>query len=136
AGTAAVAVTAALAGLLFAGGRAAILVGPNLGLVLAVPVLWAREVRLLAARAEARRERAAEEGRMVERDRAAAVAAERARMARDLRVVIAGQLSGIALQSEAALTLPDPAPATLRRVLTAVRRDSVASLSEMRAMIG
>jgi signal transduction histidine kinase len=50
--------------------------------------------------------------------------------------VIAGQLSGIAIQSEAALNLDDPDPATLRRVLTAVRRDSIASLTEMRAMIG
>jgi signal transduction histidine kinase len=73
---------------------------------------------------------------VAELDRAAAVAAERARMARDLHDVIAGQLSGIAIQSEAALNLPDPDPAVLRRVLTAVRRDSVAALTEMRAMIG
>jgi DNA-binding response OmpR family regulator len=42
---------------------------------------------------------------MAELVRDAAVAAERARMARDLHDVIAGQLSAIALQSEAALTL-------------------------------
>jgi signal transduction histidine kinase len=64
------------------------------------------------------------------------VAAERARMARDLHDVIAGQLSGIAIQSEAALTLPHPDPSVLRRVLQSVRRDSVASLAEMRTMIG
>lgn len=57
-------------------------------------------------------------------------------MARDLHDVIAGQLSGIAIQSEAALTLRDADQETLRRVLTAVRRDSLDSLTEMRAMIG
>jgi signal transduction histidine kinase len=134
--TAAVAGGAALVSLVAEGGRAAVLVVLNLGLVLAVPVLWGREVRLHSEQAVAERERAEQAARMGELDRAAAVAAERARMARDLHDVIAGQLSGIAIQSEAALTMPDPDPAVLRRVLQSVRRDSVASLSEMRAMIG
>jgi signal transduction histidine kinase len=134
--TAAVAGGAALVSLVSDGGRAAVLVILNLGLVLAVPVLWGREVRLHRGQAETERERAEQAYRMAELDRAAAVAAERARMARDLHDVIAGQLSGIAIQSEAALTLPDPDPAVLRRVLQSVRRDSVASLTEMRMMIG
>jgi signal transduction histidine kinase len=134
--TAAVAGGAALVSLVSDGGRAAVLVVLNLGLVLAVPVLWGREVRLHRGQAETERERAEQASRMAELDRAAAVAAERARMARDLHDVIAGQLSGIAIQSEAALTLPDPDPAVLRRVLQSVRRDSVASLAEMRTMIG
>jgi MYXO-CTERM domain-containing protein len=134
--TAAVAAGAALASLVFEGGRAAVLVILNLGLVLAVPVLWGREVRLHRGQADTERERAEQASRMAELDRAAAVAAERARMARDLHDVIAGQLSGIAIQSEAALNLPDPDPAVLRRVLQSVRRDSVASLAEMRTMIG
>jgi signal transduction histidine kinase len=134
--TAAVAGGAALVSLVAEGGRAAVLVVLNLGLVLAVPVLWGREVRLHSEQAVAERERAEQAARMGELDRAAAVAAERARMARDLHDVIAGQLSGIAIQSEAALNMPDPDPAVLRRVLQSVRRDSVASLSEMRAMIG
>jgi MYXO-CTERM domain-containing protein len=134
--TAAVAGGAALVSLVFDGGRAAVLVILNLGLVLAVPVLWGREVRLHRGQAEAERERAEQASRMAELDRAAVVAAERARMARDLHDVIAGQLSGIAIQSEAALTLPDPNLAVLRRVLQSVRRDSVASLAEMRTMIG
>ncbi|MFC5238086.1 sensor histidine kinase [Pseudonocardia zijingensis] len=134
--TAAVAGGAALASLLAEGGRAAVLVILNLGLVLAVPVLWGREVRLHRGQAETERDRAEQAARMAELDRAAAVAAERARMARDLHDVIAGQLSGIAIQSEAALNLPDADPAVLRRVLQSVRRDSVASLSEMRTMIG
>jgi signal transduction histidine kinase len=134
--TAAVAGGAALFSLIFQGGRAAVLVILNLGLVLAVPVLWGREVRLHRGQADAERERAEQASRMAELDRAAAVAAERARMARDLHDVIAGQLSGIAIQSEAVLNLPDPDPAVLRRVLQSVRRDSVASLAEMRTMIG
>ncbi|WP_345606094.1 sensor histidine kinase [Pseudonocardia adelaidensis] len=134
--TAAVAGGAALVSLVAEGGRAAVLVILNLGLVLAVPVLWGREVRLHRGQAAAERERAEQAARMAELDRAAAVAAERARMARDLHDVIAGQLSGIAIQSEAALNLPDPDPAVLRRVLQSVRRDSVASLAEMRTMIG
>jgi len=134
--TAAVAGGAALVSLVAEGGRAAVLVILNLGLVLAVPVLWGREVRLHRGQADTERERAEQASRMAELDRAAAVAAERARMARDLHDVIAGQLSGIAIQSEAALTLPDPDPAVLRRVLQSVRRDSVASLAEMRTMIG
>jgi signal transduction histidine kinase len=134
--TAAVAGGAALVSLVAEGGRAAVLVVLNLGLVLAVPVLWGREVRLHSEQAVAERERAEQAARMGELDRAAAVAAERARMARDLHDVIAGQLSGIAIQSEAALNMPDPDPAVLRRVVQSVRRDSVASLSEMRAMIG
>jgi signal transduction histidine kinase len=132
----AVAGGAALLSLVFDGGRAAVLVVLNLGLVLAVPVLWGREVRLHSRQAEAERERAEQASRMAELDRAAAVAAERTRMARDLHDVIAGQLSGIAIQSEAALTSADPDPTVLRRVLQSVRRDSVASLAEMRTMIG
>ncbi|MGH3613185.1 MAG: sensor histidine kinase [Pseudonocardia sp.] len=103
---------------------------------LGVPALWANEVRHHRELADVERDRAEQVRRTAELDRAAAVAAERARMARDLHDVIAGQLSAIAIQSEAALTLPDPDRATLRRVLMGVRRDSVASLAEMRTMIG
>jgi signal transduction histidine kinase len=126
----------ALTSLVAAGGRAALITVLNLALLLAVPLLWGYEVRRHSEQAEAERDRAEQARRMAELDRAAAVAAERVRMARDLHDVIAGQLSGIAIQSEAALNLADPDPATLLRVLTAVRRDSVASLTEMRAMIG
>jgi signal transduction histidine kinase len=127
---------ATLAGLLSDGPAAAVRVLLTLSMVLAVPVLWAREVRQHRELADAEHERAEQARRVAELDRAAAVAAERARMARDLHDVVAGQLSGIALQSEAALTVADAPPATLRRVLADVRRDSVAALGEMRAMIG
>lgn len=108
----------------------------SLGLLLAIPVFWGLEVRHLHERAEAERDRAEQERRVAERDRAAAVAAERNRMARDLHDVIAGQLSAIAIQSEAALTVPDADPDVLRRVLAQVRQGSVASLAEMRTLIG
>ncbi len=118
------------------GGQAAVFLLFNLVLMLAVPVAWASEVRGHRERADAERERAAHERRVAELDRAAAVTAERTRMARDLHDVVAGQLSAIAIQSEAALSRPDAGPDVLRRVLGEVRRGSVASLTEMRTMIG
>jgi signal transduction histidine kinase len=132
---AAVATLTALLSLVGEGGRAALLALLNMGM-LAIPVFWALEVRRHAETAEAERTRAEQADRLAELGRAAAVAAERARMARDLHDVIAGQLSAIAIQSEAVLSMPDPDPAILRRVLASVRRDSVASLAEMRTMIG
>jgi signal transduction histidine kinase len=132
---AAVATLTALLSLVGEGGRAALLALLNMGM-LAIPVFWALEVRRHAETAEAERTRAEQADRLAELGRAAAVAAERARMAHDLHDVIAGQLSAIAIQSEAVLSMPDPDPAILRRVLASVRRDSVASLAEMRTMIG
>jgi signal transduction histidine kinase len=78
-----------LASLISDGGRAALLTVLNLGLVLAVPVLWGYEVRRHSEQAEAERERAEQTRRMAALDRAAAVTAERTRMARDLHDVIA-----------------------------------------------
>lgn len=107
----------------------------NLVLVVVIPVAWAAEVRRHRDVAEIERLRADQTARMVELDRAAAVAAERARMARDLHDVVAGRLSAIALQAEAALQ-PGADPETGRRVLGAVREYGVAALGEMRTMIG
>lgn len=129
-------VTIALVNLVHFGPQAA--VGSFLGLmvIFAVPVFWAHEVRRHRDRADAEHARADQERRLAELGRLAAVADERNRMARELHDVIAGQLSAIAIQSEAALTIPDADEATLRRVLAEVRRGSVASLAEMRTMIG
>jgi len=109
----------------------------NVALVLGIPMLWAYEVRQYQNRAELERQRAAQSERVAELARAAAVAAERARMARDLHDVIASQLSAIAIQSEAALTtmLATRADERLREILQSVRRTSIASLAEMRTMI-
>ena len=117
------------------GGRGALQAFLNL-LLLAVPVLWAFEVRRHRELADVERARAEQAARMSEMDRSAAVAAERARMARDLHDVVAGQLSAIALQSEAALTGSSRDPELTERVLRGVRDASVSALAEMRTMIG
>lgn len=127
AGTALLVLTAAtLATLVSSGGRAALLNLLGLSVLVGIPVLWALEVRR-------HRDLAVQARLLAERDRAAALVEERNRMARDLHDVVAGRVSAIALQSAAALGSEDPA--TLRRVLGAVREHSVASLGEMRTMI-
>ncbi|RZQ63080.1 sensor histidine kinase [Amycolatopsis suaedae] len=101
------------------------------------PVWWATNVRQHRMIAEAERANAVQLARIAELDRRAAVAGERARMARDLHDVIAGHLSAIAIQSEAALSIAASAkPETVRAVLESVRSNSVDALAEMRAMIG
>ncbi|PXY32972.1 two-component sensor histidine kinase [Prauserella sp. PE36] len=100
----------------------------------AIPVWWGTDIRWHRELTETERANAAQLARIAELDRDAAVAAERARMARDLHDVIAGHLSAIALQSEAALSTTDPKAA--RTVLTSVRENSVSALEEMRTMIG
>jgi signal transduction histidine kinase len=101
-----------------------------------IPVWWATNVRMHRENAAAERARADHVSRIAELDQQAAIVAERARMARDLHDVIAGHLSAIAIQSEAALSMVDGDPAVMRRVLRSVRENSVDSLTEMRAMIG
>ena len=98
------------------------------------PVWWATNVRQQRDIAESERANAGQLAKLAELDRRAAVTAERGRMARDLHDVIAGHLSAIAIQSEAALSMPDPKLS--RRVLESVRENSVSALEEMRAMIG
>jgi signal transduction histidine kinase len=87
-----------------------------------VPIWWAHSVRQQTDIAEAEREKTRQ-------------LAERGRMARDLHDVIAGHLSAIAIQSEAALSIMESDPALVRTVLRSVRENSVQSLTEMRAMI-
>ncbi len=134
-GAAAVVLTAA-AYLAWKDIRAAATAGIVLALFFATPVWWALAIRRHQEVAAAERERAETVRALAEADRAAAVAHERNRMARDLHDVIASHLSAIAIQSEAALsrraTPTDPA---LDNVLTAIRAGSVAALDEMRSMI-
>jgi signal transduction histidine kinase len=121
--------------------------------LLVVPVWWALNVvqkAELAALAEGRaaleRDRAdalervaaadrAQAEQVAATDRTEAVAAERARMARDLHDTIAGQLSVIAIRAEASLAHP-PDPVRDRESLAVVRESAVRSLGEMRQMIG
>lgn len=99
-----------------------------------VPVWWAMQVRHHREVASAERERAEQQARIAEMDRRAAIAEERGRMAKDLHDVVSGHLSAIAIQSEAVLQR-EREPETVRRVLHAVRENSVSALTEMRAMI-
>ncbi len=122
--------------------------GLQLGAMLLVPMWWADNVRQktelaeleraradeAARAAELERERAADLATIAELDRHEAVQAERAAMARDLHDVIASHLSTIAIHSGAVLSTP-PDAARARAALEQVRASSVASLSEMRAMI-
>jgi signal transduction histidine kinase len=101
---------------------------------LLIPVWWATNVRQHQRMAEVERANVRQLAKIAELDRTAAVAAERAHMARDLHDVIAGHLSAIAIQAEAALSLKDEDPMT-RVVLRSVRENSVSALEEMRAMI-
>jgi len=100
-----------------------------------VPVTWALNVRQHQEIAEAERTHATQLERIAELDRAAAVAAERGRMARDLHDVVSGHVSAIALQAEAALSLQETDPDTARTALRSVRENSVRALEEMRAMV-
>ncbi|MBF6296801.1 two-component sensor histidine kinase [Nocardia amamiensis] len=104
----------------------------------ATPLWWANSVRTHKEIAAAERTRAQALTLVAELDRRAAVADERTTMARDLHDVIAGHLSAIAIQSEAALRRlargdGDPAVAG---ILRSIRSNSVGALQEMRTMIG
>lgn len=104
-------------------------------LAFGTPLASGLSVRAHRARAELERQRAVQVTRMAELDRANAVAAERARMARELHDVVANHLSAVALQSTAALALRDFDPEQVRGVLRTVRDNSVRGLAEMRRMI-
>lgn len=114
--------------------RTAVLAAVSVLPFVLTPVWWAANVRQQRDIAETERANAGQLAKIAELDRKAAVAAERGRMARDLHDVIAGHLSAIAIQSEAALSMPDAKVA--RAVLESVRENSVSALEEMRAMIG
>ncbi|GAA2632466.1 histidine kinase [Dactylosporangium fulvum] len=102
-----------------------------LALVTVVPVLTGIHVRHHRDQASAARQLA----RLAEADRANAVAAERARMARELHDVIANHLSAVAIHATAALST-DLGPDGTRQALTVIRENSVQGLAEMRQMIG
>ncbi|MFJ7216874.1 sensor histidine kinase [Amycolatopsis sp. NPDC098790] len=135
-GVAALSVVTVLAGVLLLGQgwRTAVLAAVSTLPFVLTPVWWAANVRQQRDIADAERSNAGQLAKIAELDRRAAVAAERGRMARDLHDVIAGHLSAIAIQSEAALSLSDPKLA--KTVLASVRENSVSALAEMRAMIG
>ncbi|KAA0023389.1 sensor histidine kinase [Antrihabitans cavernicola] len=100
------------------------------------PIWWAITVRTHKEIAESERRRAAAMAVVAQLDRQAAIADERNVMARDLHDVIAGHLSAIAIQSEAALAIARTDPKSVQAVLESVRANSIGALDEMHTMIG
>ncbi len=112
---------------------------------LGTPLGWALNIRQHKEIAHSERERAEAVSVIAELDRRAAIDAERSRMARDLHDVVAGHLSAIAIQSEAALRIaaagrsadsPPSAADRVTDVVSSIRSNSTDALTEMRAMIG
>ncbi|MFG2572260.1 sensor histidine kinase [Streptomyces sp. NPDC048481] len=112
----------------------ALLIGVIVGVVAYGPAATGWIVRDHRDAAEAARLRAEQTALLAEADRAQAVTAERARMARELHDMVANHLSAIAIHSTAALSLDDPD--TSRRSLAVIRENSVEGLAEMRRLIG
>ncbi|MER7568536.1 histidine kinase [Streptomyces sp. NPDC097941] len=112
----------------------ALLIGVVVGVVAYGPAATGWIVRDHRDAAEAARLRAEQTALLAEMDRAQAVTAERARMARELHDMVANHLSAIAIHSTAALSIDEPA--TSRQALTVIRENSVAGLAEMRRLIG
>ncbi|MFD3334373.1 sensor histidine kinase [Streptomyces sp. NPDC058700] len=112
----------------------ALLVGALTGMLSFLPAVTGSIVRNHRNAADAARLRAEQTALLAEMDRAQAVVAERARMARELHDMVANHLSAIAIHSTAALSLDEPA--TTRQALTVIRENSVAGLTEMRRLIG
>ncbi|MEU0483468.1 histidine kinase [Streptosporangium sp. NPDC006013] len=129
-------VAGVVAGVLFRQWAAAAVFLVQTGLVGVTPVLTAMIIRQLEDQATSERARAEQVARLAELDRAAAVQAERARMARELHDMIANHFSAIAIQSTAVLSRRDLDAQTVRKVLESIRENSVEGMGEMRAMIG
>ncbi|MFI6208934.1 sensor histidine kinase [Streptomyces sp. NPDC051041] len=112
----------------------ALLIGAAVAILTFAPASTGLIVRNHRDAAEAARLRAEQTALLAELDRAQAVTAERARMARELHDMVANHLSAIAIHSTAALSLDDPA--TTRQALGVIRENSVEGLAEMRRLIG
>jgi signal transduction histidine kinase len=112
----------------------AVLIGAVIGLVAFTPAATGWIVRNHRDAAEAARLHAEQTALLAEMDRTQAIAAERARMARELHDLVANHLSAIAIHSTAALSLDDPD--TSRQALGVIRENSVEGLAEMRRLIG
>lgn len=115
--------------------RIAVFLGLQLFAVLMTPLWWGLSVRRQTELTEVHRARADDLRRLAELREAEVLADERARTARDLHDAVAGNLSAIAIHSEAALAAPRE-PERDARALTAIRAASLTSLTEMRSMIG
>lgn len=112
----------------------AILLGLVFAVITVAPAWTGVSVRTHRDAAEAAQLRAEQTALLAEIDRAQAVTAERARMARELHDMVANHLSAIAIHSTAALSLDDPR--TTHDALRVIRENSVDGLAEMRRLIG
>ncbi|MFI6346757.1 sensor histidine kinase [Streptomyces sp. NPDC050560] len=112
----------------------ALLIGVLTGLVCWAPTTTGALLRGHREAADAARLRAEQTALLAEMDRAQAVSAERARMARELHDMVANHLSAIAIHATAALSLDKPA--TTRQALSVIRENSVEGLADMRRLIG
>lgn len=111
-----------------------LLIGVLTGIVCFAPALTGATLRNHREAAVAARLRAEQTALLAEMDRGQAVAAERARMARELHDMVANHLSAIAIHSTAALSIDTAA--TSREALGVIRENSVQGLAEMRRLIG
>ncbi|MEU4727176.1 histidine kinase [Streptomyces sp. NPDC023588] len=112
----------------------ALLIGVVTGLVSFGPALTGATLRNHREAAVAARLRAEQTALLAEMDRAQAIVAERARMARELHDMVANHLSAIAIHSTAALSIDTPGAS--RDALGVIRENSVQGLAEMRRLIG
>jgi signal transduction histidine kinase len=112
--------------------------GDYLGVLALVAAAWLigfafRERNLRAAELVERAERAE---RARETEARAAVAEERARIAREMHDVVAHSLSVMVVQAEAAEAMLDDDPERARRPLSAVQQTGRGALTELRRMLG
>ncbi|MGW0364137.1 sensor histidine kinase [Streptomyces sp. NPDC002990] len=112
----------------------ALLIGVLTGIVSFGPALTGATLRNHREAAVAARLRAEQTALLAEMDRTQAVAAERARMARELHDMVANHLSAIAIHSTAALSIGTAQSS--RDALGVIRENSVQGLAEMRRLIG
>ncbi|MEU8297053.1 histidine kinase [Micromonospora sp. NPDC048909] len=134
--TVALSLLGAVAGVVIFGHWRGVALGVPFALAGVLPVLTGISVRQYRDQAASERARAEQTARLTELDRRQAVAAERARMARELHDVVANHLSAVAIHATAALSVPGLDRAQVESALRVIRENSVQGLAEMRQMIG
>jgi signal transduction histidine kinase len=102
----------------------------------AIPLALGREVFQRRQTVERLEERAARAEREREEEAARAVAAERARIARELHDVVAHQMTVMTLQAEGARRIAKDADPRVVQALDTIRSSGHEALSEMRRMVG
>lgn len=116
--------------------RQSVVLGLMVFALFGTPLWWGRSVRQQVELAELAAARAVDLERLAELRQEEVVRDERTRMAHDLHDALASQLSTIAIHAEGLAAAPDAAPERRDQGLRAIRTASVASLREMRSMIG